>query len=146
MAQPTIPHSRISLLLKLSVLVVALFTVRLFYMQVIQHDHYKALASKEQIKSQIIPATRGEIYALDGSNPVKLVLNEAVYTVFADPVEVTEPGKIVSAVKEIAGGEAYDNLDTLVLDKPNRYRVLAKNVTLKQAEMLKSKKLKGLGF
>lgn len=146
MVQPAIPHSRISLLLKLSIVIVALFTVRLFYMQVVQHDHYKALASKEQIKSQVIPATRGEIYALDGSNPVKLVLNEAVYTVFADPVEVKEPGKIVSAVKEVAGGEAFDNLDALVRKTPSRYQILAKNVTLKQAEMLKSKKLEGLGF
>jgi cell division protein FtsI/penicillin-binding protein 2 len=146
MVQPAIPHSRISLLFKLSMVIVALFTVRLFYMQVVQHDHYKALASKEQIKSQIIPATRGEIYGLDGTSPVKLVLNEAVYTVFADPVEVTQPSKIVSAVKEVAGGEALDNLDVLVRDKPSRYRILAKNVTLKQAEILKAKKLKGLGF
>jgi cell division protein FtsI/penicillin-binding protein 2 len=146
MVQPAIPHSRISLLFKLSIVIVALFTVRLFYMQVVQHDHYKALASKEQIKSQIIPATRGEIYGLDGTSPVKLVLNEAVYTVFADSVEVTQPSKIVSAVKEVARGEALDNLDVLVRDKPSRYRILAKNVTLKQAEILKSKKLKGLGF
>jgi cell division protein FtsI (penicillin-binding protein 3) len=146
MAHTATPHSRISLLLKLGVVIVILFSTRLFYMQVVQHDHYKTLASKEQIKSQIIPATRGEIYALDGSNPVKLVLNEAVYTVFVDPVEVTQPDSIVAALKQIAGGEMYDNVDMLVRDKPKRYNVLAKNITLKQAELLKSKKLKGLGF
>lgn len=146
MAQAALPHSRISLLLKFSIVIVLLFTARLFYMQVVQHDHYKALASKEQIKSQIIPATRGEIYAMDGTSPVKLVLNEAVYTVFADPIEVTQPTKIVTAIKEIAGGEARENLEVLVRNKPSRYQVLAKNVTLKQAELLKAKKLKGLGF
>ena len=70
--------------------IATIFVIRLFYLQIIQHGHYVELANAEQVKKETIPATRGEIYALNGSTPVKLVLNQNVYTVFVDPVEVTD--------------------------------------------------------
>lgn len=123
-----------------------IFVLRLFQMQVLQHEHYTTLANQEQIKSLTISAERGEIYALDNGAPVKLVLNETVYTVFADPVEVSEPEAIVKTVKEIAGGEARDNLLELVTAEPSRYQILATNVSRTQAELMKEKGLSGLGF
>ena len=124
----------------------ALFVARLFYMQVIQHDRYVAEAKQEQVKSLVVKADRGEIYALDNGEPVKLVLNENVYTVFADPMEVKDPAAITKAVKEVAGGTAEKGIEKLVLDKPSRYRILAKNVTRKQAKLLQDKDLAGVGF
>jgi len=58
------------------------FVIRLFYIQIIQHDYYQDQANAEQIKRLVLPADRGLIYALDGDKPVKLVMNETVYTVF----------------------------------------------------------------
>lgn len=139
-------HSRIKILTLLSLMMMAIFVARLFYMQIIRHDYYVARADQEQIKSLVIPATRGEIWAMDGSTPQKIVLNEPVYTVFVDPKEVTNPTAIVKAVREVAGGEVSDDIETLVNAKPSRYKIVAKNITLKQAEKLKEKRLKGLGF
>ena len=124
----------------------ALFVVRLFYMQVIKHEDYTAQARQEQVKSLVVKAQRGEIYAMDNGKPVKMVLNENVYTVFVDPSEVEEPGAIVKAVKEIAGGTAVENIAELVTDKPNRYRIVARDVSRTQAELLREKRLAGLGL
>jgi len=124
----------------------ALFVARLFYMQIIQHDRYVAAAEQEQVKSLVVKADRGEIYALDNGKPVKLVLNENVYTVFADPIEVKDPEAITKAVKEIAGGTAVKDIEKLVVDKPSRYKILAKNVSRNQAKLLREKQLAGLGF
>ncbi len=123
-----------------------LFVGRLFYMQIIQHDKYVAVARQEQIKSFILPAKRGEIYALDGNTPVKLVLNEDVFTVFVDPTEVKDPDAVVNAVRAVSGGTAMSDIDELVRSKPSRYKIVAKNVSRAQAEKLSKKNLKGLGL
>ncbi|HSW91604.1 MAG TPA: penicillin-binding protein 2, partial [Candidatus Saccharimonadales bacterium] len=78
--------------------------------------------------------------------PVKMVLNEAVYTVFADPKIVDQSREIIDTIHQVAGGNAQPNLDALLAKKESRYQILAKGVTRKQAEMMKSKQFKGLGF
>lgn len=138
--------SRTRILAIVILVIMAVFVVRLFYLQIIQHDYYVGLANEEQLKQRVIPAKRGEIYALDGNDPVKLVLNETVYTVFADPKVVEEPGKIIDTIRRVAGGEARNNLDSLLAKKESRYQILATKVSRKQAEMIKKERLKGVGF
>lgn len=140
------PVSRVGWLMIIMFLVMIIFIARLFYLQVIKHSYYKLMANQEQRKQLVIPAQRGEIYALDGNMPVKLVLNQTVYTVFADPMLVDEPEKVVKSVEEIAGGNARSNLLKLFGNKELRYQVLATNVTKEQAEKLKDRALKGVGF
>ncbi len=84
--------------------IMSIFIVRLFYLQVIRHDYFVDAANALQMTKLTINPERGSIYALDGDNPVPLVLNQSVYTVFADPLEVEEPEKIASTLRKIAGG------------------------------------------
>ncbi|HWT39751.1 MAG TPA: penicillin-binding protein 2 [Dongiaceae bacterium] len=126
--------------------IATIFVIRLFYLQIIQHGHYVELANAEQVKKETIPATRGEIYALNGSTPVKLVLNQNVYTVFVDPVEVTDKAKLVSTMNAIAGGNVRDNFASLIDDKQSRYQVIATRVSYDQAQKIKAVGLKGIGF
>lgn len=128
------------------IVIMAVFVVRLFYLQIIRHDYYVTEANKEQIKQLVIPAERGEIYALDGGKPVKVVLNEDVYTVFVDPKVVDKPHEIIDLVHRVAGGNARPQLEGLLAKKETRYQIVATKVTRKQAEMMKEAHLKGLGF
>lgn len=137
-------RTRILAILILAIMVV--FVVRLFYLQIIEHDKYVAMANSEQLKRLTIPATRGEIYAMDGDTPVKLVLNETVYTVFADPHVTTNDSKIIDTIRRVAGGNAQPNLDQLLKDKTSRYKILAKGVSRQQAELIKKENLSGIGF
>ncbi len=138
--------SRPQMLAILTLVIMAVFVLRLFYLQVIQHSYYVGKANEEQLKQLVIPAKRGEIYAMDGNEPVKLVLNETVYTVFADPKVVEKPREVVDIIHKVAGGNARQDLDVLVAKKKSRYQILATKVTRKQAEMMKDAHLKGIGF
>lgn len=116
-------------------------------MQVIQHEYFVQLASREQVKKLTIPASRGAIYALDRDKPVPLVMNQQVYTVFADPTVVTKPHEVERVVREVAGGEMVEgDIQAMLSDKKSQYKVLAREVSLRQATMIKEKSLKGLGF
>jgi stage V sporulation protein D (sporulation-specific penicillin-binding protein) len=139
-------NSRARSLAILTLVIMAVFIVRLFYLQVIRHDYYVAQANSEQLKQLIIPAKRGEIYAMDDGTPVPLVLNQAVYTVFADPKIVEEPGKMADLIRRVAGGNTRSNIDALLGQRDSRYQILATKVTRKQAELMKKENLKGLGF
>ncbi|HET8884300.1 MAG TPA: penicillin-binding transpeptidase domain-containing protein, partial [Candidatus Saccharimonadales bacterium] len=138
--------SRARVLAIMVFIIMAVFIVRLFYLQIIRHDFYVAAAKEEQLKQLIIPAKRGEIYTMDAGNPVKLVMNETVYTVFADPKIIDEPQPIIDVIQRVAGGNARPNLDQLLDRKESRYQILATKVSLKQAEMIKKAELSGIGF
>lgn len=141
--------SRSRILAGVVLAIAVIFVFRLFYLQVIQHNHYVELAQIEQVKKERLPATRGEIYALNGSVPVKLVLNETVYTVFVDPaviIESGEAGEIAKTMKEIAGGNVRTGFEDLLEKEDSRYQIIANKVTRLQAEKIKEKKLKGIGF
>lgn len=138
--------SRTKLLAILLLAVMAVFVLRLFYLQVVKHDNYVAQAAERQTRKLDIPAERGEIYALEGDEPVKLVLNETVYTVFADPMVVEEPERIVKVMNEVAGGNVRDNFASLLDLTETRYQILATNVSYEQAEMIKKENIFGLGF
>lgn len=127
--------------------IMAIFVIRLFYLQIIQHSYYVGLASQEQIKRLAIPAKRGLIYALDGQNaPVPLVMNQTVYTVFADPQTIKDDNKIIDTIRRVAGGNARSNLQTLLDKKESRYQILATRITRAQADKIKSENLSGIGF
>ncbi len=127
-------------------IIMAIFVIRLFYLQVIQHDYYVGLANNEQLKQLVIPSKRGEIYTMDNGEPTKLVLNETVYTVFADPKVVEEPKPIIDLVRKVAGGNSRANLEGLMAKKESRYQILATKVTPKQALLMKEANLQGIGF
>lgn len=125
---------------------IIIFVVRLFYLQIIQHEYYVAQANKEQVKRLTISAKRGRIYAMSGQTLVPLVMNQDIYTVFADPTETKNDSEIISTIERIAGGNARPNLQSLLDRKDSRYQILATKITLAQANMIKSKNLDGIGF
>lgn len=126
--------------------IIGIFVIRLFYLQIIQHNYYVGLADSEQIKSLTIPAKRGLIYALDGTNTVPLVLNQTVYTVFADPYTTDQDSKIIDVIHQVAGGNARPNLESLLANKASRYQILATKITRTQADIIKADGFKGIGF
>ncbi|HET7630531.1 MAG TPA: hypothetical protein VFK03_04120, partial [Candidatus Saccharimonadales bacterium] len=137
---------RANLLAGALLLVMAVFVARLFYLQVIRHDYYLAVANANQMSKFTIPATRGEIYALSRGQPVPLVLNKTVYLMFADPSEVEDVAGLTAAVRQVAGGDLIDDSLDQLGDKSLQYVVLARHINGDQAKLLKDKQIAGLGF
>ncbi len=125
------------------VLVAGIFIVRLFYLQVIRHDYYSKLALASQLKQYEIPADRGLIEAHDGSQVVPLVLNQTLYTLFADPKYISDPHQASLEIATITGGKASDY--ERLMHSELRYVVLAKKLDTATKQKVDNLNIKGVG-
>ena len=139
-------RSRTGLLAIILLGAMAIFVLRLFQLQIIQHNEYVVRAKQSQQRSFIMPATRGEIYMMDNKTAVPVVLNQTVYTVIADPqmVKTSERDDIITALRDVAGGEIVENAMARLSNETSRYEILARNLTRAQAEVLKEKEFAGI--
>ena len=119
-------RSRVGFLFSIVLVVSAIFVVQLFVVQVVRHDYYVAQADNEQIKKFTLKAQRGEIYAMDGSDPKPLVMNETVYKVWADPTQVSDKQAVVDTLPSIYHLPVYNILPlslsmSLTANYPNSF-------------------------
>lgn len=126
------------------IFIMAVFLVRLFYLQIIRYSHYKNTALSDQLKQYEIPPTRGTVLGRSGGQTIPLVLNQKLYTLYADPVYVKDAAKAADAVAKVAGGEAA-SYEKSMNQTGTRYTVLAKKLSQKQKEDILRQKLPGLG-
>ena len=124
--------------------VLLVFVARAFYIQVVRYEYYKASTLNDQLKQYEIPAARGQIRAYDGNTTVPLVLNEKLFTVYADPSYIKEPAKVADSLVTVLGGKHSDYEDRLQ-QKNRRYVVLAKKANKQQRDKLLGYKYPGLG-
>lgn len=129
-----------------TLVLMAIFVLRLFQMQILQHDYYASIATSEQTKKWEIPAVRGEIYAMDNATPKKIVLNETTYTLWVDPSVIIDKQKVIETIRAIAGGNLVANASDLVGKADTQYQVIAHDLTYAQANKIKSENLYGVGF
>ncbi len=126
------------------VLVVGVFCLRLFDVQIIRYNHYKSAALNDQLKQYQIPATRGVIKAHDGQALVPIVLNQQLYTLYADPVYIKQPDQVAAKVAGVIGGRP-ESYSSKIRTKDTRYVVLARRLTPTQQARLAALKIPGLG-
>lgn len=135
---------RIRLFFLLVALALGVFWVRAFYLQVIRHDHYVQAAQQDQLKEYEIPAARGIIRAHNGNDVVPIVLNQKLYTIYADPMLVKDADKVADALADDLGGDAAD-FKRKITAKDTRYVVLAKKVEGGVREAVLRHKFPGIG-
>ncbi len=124
--------------------IVAVILVRLFQIQIIQKGEWVAKAEAQHTLENTIKAKRGQIYMMDGSEAVAVVMNEQVYTVIVDPMTAKE-----EEIKDaIFNDDLKDNLttefDKVFEDKARRYFIVAKNVSRKNAKKIQEKNPTGV--
>ncbi|MDZ7744218.1 MAG: penicillin-binding protein 2 [Candidatus Saccharibacteria bacterium] len=138
------PVQRIRVWYVLLLLVFGLLVVRLFYIQIIQHDHYKTAAQHGQLREYEIPAERGVIEAYSNGERVPIVLNETKYTLFADPAFIEDHDQAAIEIQEIIGGDANEYKQKMTAD--SRYVILAKKLDKDTKKTIESLDLKGIGL
>jgi cell division protein FtsI/penicillin-binding protein 2 len=140
-------YNRTRIIIGLIVVFGLIFVVRLFQLQVLQHDYYQQQAILEHTTKFTIPASRGLIYAHDGTDKfAPLVLNEPVYTVYADPTYVKDGGKVADVMRRVAGGNVTKGFEDRLKDDKLRYTVIARQISKTQADLIKKEDLDGVGF
>lgn len=119
---------RIRILKYITLAAFAIIVVRLFFIQIIEHDMWVAKADEQHTMLETITARRGEIYMMDGAEPVAVVLNQTVYQIIIDPA-VTPKEKISAALQKYAPDCITANLDDVYNIEGARYYIVAKNVS-----------------
>lgn len=125
-------------------LAIGVFWVRAFYLQVIRHEHYVQAAKNDQLKEYEIPAQRGVIRAHNSDEVVPIVLNQKLYTIYADPVLIKDADKVANTLVNVLGGNAADYRKKLTA-KDTRYVVLAKKVEDGKRQAILRNKYPGVG-
>jgi cell division protein FtsI/penicillin-binding protein 2 len=144
LAKPIQAVLRARLWYVLIMVVFGVFVVRLFYLQIIRHDYYNHVAAVGHLKEYEINAKRGVIEAHDGNSVVPIVLDQTLYTVYADPTLVKDPAKVAQTLSDILKGNESD-YETLLRTKDTRYVVLAHKATQDQQKALLAKQYPGVG-
>jgi cell division protein FtsI/penicillin-binding protein 2 len=115
-----------------------IIVVRLFFIQIVEHNDWSERATKQQTILKTIEAKRGSIYMMDDTgNPVEVVMNHAVYTVVIDP-QVTDKEALKEALEKYAKDYIVADIDKAYEVEGSRYAVVAKNVPRENAEKLAS--------
>lgn len=136
--------SRIRILYVFLIIIGSVFIVRLFYLQVIKHSYYQQAAYSDQLKEYQIPAQRGMIEADSGGQIVPIVLNQTLYTLFADPLFIKNTNTYADSVQRIIGGSTQ-NYSQLMKSKNTQYVILASKLSQNQSNAINKLNLPGLG-
>lgn len=140
----SIANRRLNLWYGVLIFIIALIGLRLFYLQVIKHDYYVQAALSDQLKEYAIPATRGTIKAYQAGNIVPVVLNQKLYTAYADPAFIKDPATAAAKVAAITNGDAAQYQKQMGI-KGSRYQILAKRLSASQNDQIIKLKLPGVG-
>ena len=124
---------------------VAVILVRLFVIQIVEHDAWVARAEEEHIVQSKIKATRGEIYMMDGDEPSLAVMNETVWTVVVDPM-VADEEKVSKTIDAVAKDKKVAEWKDVFADKTRRYYVVAKGVKRDVIEKIREAELAGVWY
>ena len=118
---------RLNILKFLVLVALAIITLRLFFIQIIEHDFWVAKADEEHTILETITARRGEIYMMDHKEPVAAVLNQTTYQIVIDPA-VTKKEDIKHVLDTYAKDYVSANLEEVYNTEGLRYSIVAKNV------------------
>ncbi len=135
MSQNKTEFQRFKILKGIIFAALAIILVRLFFIQIIEHDDWVAKAEKQHTLLKTITARRGEIYMMNQGEPVVVVLNQTTYQIVIDPT-ITKKEDIEKALNTYAKDYATANLDEIYSQEGLRYAIVAKNIPHDIAEAI----------
>ncbi len=127
------------------IFVIVVIIARLFYLQVIRHDYYQKAAMNDQLRQYSIAADRGLIEAHQGNSLVPIVLNEKLYTLYADPTLVKNAPAAAAKLTSVTQANTSQYTE-LMKTKKTRYVILSKRLSEEQKQKITNLKLPGVGL
>lgn len=93
-------NNRLNIVIIIVFLVTGIIGLRLFWLQVVSHGHYKEIAQKEHQGYTELPARRGEILITDynSGEVFKLATNTTLDLLYADPYLIEDPGMVAETL------------------------------------------------
>lgn len=135
-------NSRINIVFIFFLLLFTAILIKLFFLQVISYDNLSGLAEKQRSASIPIIASRGKIFALDGS---PLVINKKTYGVYLEPKNIKDKENVVNILaKELDIPRA--SISAKLKDESLLWLPIAHQLEEKKKEEIAAFKLGGVGF
>ncbi|MBI4090678.1 MAG: penicillin-binding protein 2 [Candidatus Komeilibacteria bacterium] len=121
---------------------------RLFFVQIVAHDYYKALADDQQLLTVESSPYRGEILSRDHTNQgdgVTYVLasNKTFYEIYLNPMQVTRPINTAESLSQILGTDYQTMLDRAKKEN-DPYEPVVSRATEEQYQALKATGIPGI--
>ncbi|MBR3169343.1 penicillin-binding protein 2 [Candidatus Saccharibacteria bacterium] len=135
--------NRVRILKYVTLAAFTIIVVRLFFIQIIEHDAWVAKADEQHTMLETITAGRGEIYMMDGDTPMPVVLNQTAYQIIIDPA-VTPKEEIKEALEKYAKDFITADIDKVYDTEGLRYYVVAKNVPYSVANQIAEQEIKNV--
>ena len=123
----------------------SVIAVRLFFIQLIEHDAWVAKAVEQQTLLETIVAKRGDIYMMDDNEPVRVVMNQVAYSIIIDP-QITDKKGLVEVLDKYAKEYITVNIDEVFEIEGLRYSVVAKNIPREIATKISEEGVSGVWF
>lgn len=127
--------TRIKILKYVALALFAVIIVRLFFIQIVNHQDYLAKADRQHTFETSITARRGEIYMMDKGEAYPVVLNQTLYHAVIDPT-VTEKENAKEIMTNYAKDYAVGDLDEIYATENLRYAIIARNMPREVAEKI----------
>ena len=134
------PDARIGIVAALFALIAVVFLGRLLYLQVIVSDEYSRMAEESRTISFETTPRRGTIYDRNGN---VLAISIDATTIYANPVEVTDPIGEAAKLASVLGGEAAD-YQAILSDTSTTFVYIKRQAEVELAEQVKAMKLPGV--
>ena len=136
---------RIKFLRNVILAALGLIVVRLFFIQVVEHNVWVEKASAQQTLLETIVAKRGDIYMMDGDEPVKVVMNQKAYSIIIDP-QITKKDELKELLEKYAKDYITADIDATYEVEGLRYSVVAKNIPWETARQISEEGVGGIWF
>ena len=136
---------RIYILIGLIVIVFCVILFRLFQIQIIKHDFYKALAQNQHEFFQKTVPKRGEIFIKDlySEKLYPLAVNKELNIVYAVPKNIEDKKEVSNRLSEILEIE-NEKIFNIINKKNDPYEVIKNKVTNDIVEKIKKENITGI--
>ncbi len=128
-------------------------TIRLFFLMIVQHGFYTALAEGNHEGSAKLFPKRGQIYIQDSRTKEEypLAINRDYFLVYADTRQIEDDTTAESVAEQLSEILGYDAEKKLALyynlsKRTDPYEPIEQKIDEKKADQIKEKKLPGIGF
>ncbi len=120
--------------------------VRLFFLQVLSHDKWVALAEGQHNASFELSADRGEIYMHDGDmDRYPLAVNREYQMVFAVPKDITEKDTVALKLSQALLLDAND-IREKISSTDDPFEIIKKRLTDEEVSRIKELRLEGVAL
>jgi len=130
----------------LSFFIIAIFLMivfRLYFLQIISADSFKALAGNQHSAFQKLFPTRGEIYLQDKDGFFPAAVNKESRLLYAVPRDIEDPEAVADFLESELGIKKEDIIDKLY-KKNDVYEVIKHRLSEEEIAKVKARDIKGL--